>query len=119
MSDFDTFWKVFPHWATRSNKAQSKAIFTAITETAGHIASTKVEGTTIKMNLSDTPENIIAGAKAYRMMLTEEKWAKGAQVFLNQGCWMIDDAVEIAERFDRIQIKAKELMERGNVHRLS
>jgi len=119
MTDFDTFWKIYPHWSTRSNKPASRVIFAAITSLKGHNGATLVEGTRIKINIQDTPENIILGTKAYRMQLTEEKWAKGAQVFLNQGAFIIDDAEALAARWDRIQTKVKEIEAKGNVVPLS
>ena len=119
MTDFDVWWKIYPHWSTRSKKALSKALWDNITG-GGHSGSASVDGSRVKLTLQATPEELITGAKAYRMATEEQKYVAGAQVWLNQGRWLDhDDADDLAARWDRIQDHMKEMEAKGNVVPLS
>ena len=100
---FDQFWKIYPHHQARSKKAASRALFQAITG-KGHEGTVIIDGTRIRLTLTATPEEIVAGAKAYCQTLDDRQYAAGAQVWLNQGRWEDNDNVEeLAAKYDRIQ----------------
>ena len=88
----------------------SRAKWDAITNGGLHTTIRDNESNSMKVTLQADPEDIIRGAKAYHQSLLMDdsvpdlRFAAGAQVWLNQGRWEdLDDAEELAQRFDRVQ----------------
>lgn len=105
MSDFNTAWKLFPHHATRSKKAPSRAIWQAII-TAGYNCIGRVDSSPIRLgNVQETEEALIEAVKAMKMHTPEEelKFVPGFQVWLHQARFLDyddEERKELAINFD-------------------
>ena len=119
---FEDFWRVYPHHSARSKRAMAQAKWNAITGNGLETTVIDSERNSMRLNLKATPEEIVAGVKAYRMSLSQEdmRYAPGAQVWLNQGRWMdFENAAEVAQRYDRLQVKVTELQAAGKLRAVS
>lgn len=119
MSDFETAWKIYPKYASRSKKAQCKALWQAITG-PGHNAITSVEGTRLKLMVQSRPEDIVNGCKALKMSVPDDelRYIAGMQVWLNRAGfddYDEDERKHLADLYDKTQETAERLVKAGKL----
>lgn len=94
LGDFDTLWK---HWPRKEGKPLAKAKYEAILK-GGFVTKTldKDSGSYVEIELSATPEEILAGAKAYLETQFDRntyryrenaRFVMHLSTFLNRGGW--------------------------------
>ncbi len=122
MDQFDEFWRIFPHCGTRSKRIMAKAKWDEITKFGLNANIRDSEGNSMRVDLKASPAEIILGAKAYTMSLTDNDrpYVPGAQVWLTHGRWAdFVDAETRAARYDRTQDHKAELIQAGKLRIVS
>lgn len=86
MSDFETFWRIYPR---KVGKAMARAKWNQITGNGMQAKCRDRDGNTMDVDLFARPEDLIEGAKAYRYdsIDTESRFIAHPCTWLNQGRW--------------------------------
>lgn len=115
MSDFETFWRIYPR---KVGKAMARSKWNAITGNGLQARCKDRDGNVMDMDLFARPEALIEAAKAYRYMTidkeTPEQFIAHATTWLNQGRWEDyedDERRELASKMDQLT----EYMNRPNL----
>jgi len=104
MDDFETAWRCYPHYKTRSKKAVSRALFKQVTG-AGLVAT--VEG--VRIHASAAPEEIIQACKACYMIEDEDsaQYVPGFQIWLKHARFEdYENREEMAARYDAMKARS-------------
>jgi hypothetical protein len=94
---FDDFWRLVPdRYGRKNGKALAKQVFAFITSPEGYQTRMKnrESGEYVQVYWKATPEELIAGMKAYRLYVGAERnagrtaYVQDGSTWLNRGGWL-------------------------------